>query len=446
MTASQSGWQASGADSGAIPARSKSRIWKKVLVGCLVCLALAGVIAGILVYRKIQDQKSAAAKEKNQVAKYRLMVDGLWTDLQAVALDVSNQQIKAEGWVSNAAVSASAMTAGLGQLADVPELAGAEAAITAHLALVNQHKNTLGMAMTTVAGLTEQVTSNRLALTSLTNAVQAGVRWAAVTNVPERTAELQMSLSADGAKARKAVDALVVLKQKFEKAHQAFLAAAEKAAAEKAAAEKAAAEQAAAEKAAAEKAALIQNELKLIEEGRKANTALIQQHQFKAVVEALGQVIKGLTTAEAKAAGKLTLKAYQTLVELKTLFVEGVKAEVKANPDKGFSFGWQKRADILGANDESVFVREGQGQNAVLWSAVPPLQIILFFQHYVDNGDLTPRERAQYEFAYALYIYDAMSGNEKARAQVVKHLTSAVRANSSLEEMAKTVMPDVETK
>jgi len=420
-----------------VPARASSGRLKKVLVGILVCLLLAGAIAGFLVYRKSQERRRAEIKDQAKSLQFRKNVDAISGDLQTFMIDVSNREVLARGWVSNATHTVAAITNGLTHLSDAGDFGGIETNAARCADIVSRYAGeTLVSAGVTLKGLSEQVNSNRLAMVSLTNSTAAGLRWAAVTNVPERLAELQTLLVEGDSKSRKAGETLGGLKEKLDRALQASLAAAEKAAAEKAAAEQAAAEQ----------AAKIQAELKQIEESRKTNVSLAQQHQFKPMVEALEQVIKGLKTTEGKAAGKATLKAYQTLVELKTLFIEGVKAEVKANPDRGYSFGWQKRTDILGANEECLEIREGSGQGRVLWSVVPLQQILAFYQHYVENGDLTSREKAQYEFALALYIYDTMSGNEKARPQVVKHLANAIRGNSSLETLAKAVMPDVDIK
>ncbi len=416
---------------------------KIVLVTLGVCL-LAGIIGGVVVYRKADERRTAESKEKNQVAKYRKNVEVILGDLQAVMADVSIREGIARGWISNATLTASAITSGLGQLPESGDLSGMDSNVTACLAVMNQYAGgTLASADLELKGLLEHVSSNKLALASLTNAVPAGQRWAAVTNVPVRTAELQMALMADEARTRKSMEAVTALKQKFDKAIQGVQAAAAKAAEEKVAEGKVAAAKAAEEQVAAEKAARIQAEINLIGETRKANIGMVQQHQFKSAAESLELVAKGLKTDEGKVAGKQAVKAYQMLVELKALFVAGVKAEVRADPDKGYSFGWLKKLDILGADDEKIVLRGGQ---KVLWSAVPPRQIIIFFQHYVENGDLSRHEKSQYDFAMALYIYDTMSGVETARSQVVKYLSEAVRSNSTLDDTAKAVMPDVDTK
>jgi hypothetical protein len=46
----------------------------------------------------------------------------------------------------------------------------------------------------------------------------------------------------------------------------------------------------------------------------------------------------------------------------------------------------------------------------------------------------------------ALYIYEATGRNEKHRAQAAKYLNEAVRFHSSIEDLAKTVLPDLELK
>ncbi|MEI8352361.1 MAG: serine/threonine-protein kinase, partial [bacterium] len=409
-----------------------------------VCL-LAGLVAGGWVWHRATLAEAARGKEKRQIAGYRKELDAILLGLQGVATEVSNREGVVRAWSSNAVQSVTVIKAGLDQLPDPGEYgnAGTQAADCA--AVVDRYgRDTLAVALRAVRDMSEQVSTNRQALLALTNAASAALRLAAVTNLPLRSADLRKSLVEPEEKARKALETLEALKQKLDKAVKANQVAAAKDAADKAVAERAETARAAAEQAAAaEKVAREQAEVKLIEESRKANVALIQQHQFTTAVEALGRVARGLKTDAGKAAGRQAVSAYQKLVELKSLFVEGLRAEVKADPEKGYSYGWLKSADILGASEEKLTLRGGQ---VVLWNAVPPREMILLYQHYVENGTLLRREKAQHEFAMALYIYDTMSGNEAAAKQVAKYLGDALKGNPSLEEQSKVVMPDIDTK
>jgi len=421
------------------PGLFTSAFRKKMLLGLLGVCVLAGIVGGALIYHKVSQQRSAEQKEKNQADKYRNKVETIQNDLGEFISDVSNRESSARGWVSNATQIVSVIADGVPRLSEPGETAGSATNAVACQGVVEQYTGTLASVCADLQALFHQVSTNQQAMLSLSNSAPAEARWVSLTNVPERSAELKQRLSDGETKARKAMDALGGLKQTFDEALKASLAAAERAAAEKVAAERAAAEKAAAEKAAAEKEAMIQADLKLIEESRKANGTLIQQHQFKQVVDAIERDVRTLKTGEGKSAGKKTVKAYQKLVELKAALVEGIHEEVKRNVEKDFAFGWQ---NIKGVDDNQVTIRDQH----VPWSAITPKMMMLFVQRYIENGDFSVREKAHYEFAVALYIYDAMGGSETARPQVVKYLSEALRGNSSLEELAKVVMPDVETK
>lgn len=408
-----------------------------------VCL-LAGLVAGGWIWHRATLEQAAREKEKRQMAGYRKELDAILGGLQGFATEVSNRVGVARAWSSNAVQTVTVIKAGLDQLPDPGEYSNSGTQASDCAAVVDRYGNdTLAAALRAVRDMSEQVATNRQAVQTLTNAASAALRLAAVTNLPLRSADLRKSLVEPETKARKALETLEALKQKLDKAVKANQAVAAKDAADKAVAERAETERAAAEKAAADKVAREQAEVKLIEESRKANVALIQQHQFTTAVEVLERVARGLRTDAGKAAGRQAVSAYQKLVELKTLFVEGLRAEVKADPEKGYSYGWLKSADILGASEEKLTLRGGQ---VVLWNAVPPREMILLYQHYVENGNLLRREKAQHEFAMALYVYDTLSGNETAMKQVAKYLGDALKGNPSLEEQAKVVMPDIETK
>lgn len=428
-----------------LPVPSPAKGSKTLLFVVLGICAVVGLVAAIVASQHASALRSAEEKERRQLSSSRKAMEAMWSEVQSIQQDVAGREAKARGWSSNAVQLVAAIQGAATQVPDVSEAAALSSNASACAAAVDRFLNeSVGAVQQELKGLADQLETNRAAMAGLTNAASAALRVAAVTNCPARANELQKSLYAPEEQSRKAMEALDALKQKTEKALSELKAGAEKIAAEKAAAEKAAAEQAAADQAAAEKAAREQAEVKALEEARKANVLLLQQNQFKLVSDAIGQVAHGQKTEAGKLAGKQTLKAYQTLVDLKTLFIDGIHAEAKADPDRGYSYGWMKMADILGANEESIILRGGQ---RIAWSTVPMKQMLGFMQHYIaDNNDLTARERATYQFAAALYIYDSAPGNENARKRATQYLADAVRGNAALGDLAKVVMPDLETR
>ena len=425
--------------------KGSSKLVRTIVLGVLALCAIAGSVAGFIAYRHSSAQRSVAEQEKKQLTGYRKNADTIWNDVQAAMAEVSNRDVIARGWASNATATVAAITAGVGQLPEAGDAVALGTNAAACAAVVDRYlSDSIAPAVLELRTLAEGVGSNRQAMLLLTNPVPAALHVAAITNVPARVEALRKSLFEPEETSRKAMETLAELNKKLDSVRKAASAAAEKAAAEKAEADKVAAAAAAAEQAAAEKTAKAQAELAQLGEARKAVVPQVQQHQFKQAVESLEQVVRGMKTDAGKSAGKEILKAYQRLAEMKTLFVDGIHAEAKANPDKGFSYGWMKQADILGATEEKVILRGGQ---MIAWSAVPPKQMMIFVQHYVvDNPDLTARERAGHQFAVALYIYDTASSNENARKMAARYLADALKGSSSLEEQAKVLMPDLDTK
>jgi serine/threonine protein kinase len=416
------------------PPRSfrKAKIAVGVVLGLLI---LAGVIGGCVASQK---KRTAEEKEKALAAQYRKKASQILADLQGVSGEVSNYTVRAGGWVSNATAVVTLIMAGT-EIPSDPDRTNA----LADLELVQRYATgTLASVTAELKGMSTLVESNRTTMLSLSNSVAVHEKLMLLTNVPARCSELVQSISEGTDRARKAVDRFDILKKKLDRDRVANQAAAERAALEKAEADKVEAERRAKEQAEAEKKAGIQAELDLIDATRKESGSLIQQHLFREAQVKIEQCVKGLKTDEGKAAGKQAVKAYQFLAELKTLIIESVKADVASNPGSGYAFGWLGAKDILGADAEKIIIRGGQ----VSWITLPPAQMMRFVQRYVENGDLTKREKGQYYFAVALYIYEATGRNEKHYAQAAKYLNEAVRFHSSIEDLAKSVLPGLELK
>jgi serine/threonine protein kinase len=410
----------------------KVKIVAGVVLGVLI---LAGLIGGCVAS---QNKRTAEEKEKALAAQYRKKAGQIFADLQGVSGDVSNYTVRAGAWFSNATAVVTLMTAGT----VIPQESDRTNAL-ADLELVRRYTTgTLASVTAELKGMSDLVGANRKEMLSLSNSVVMHGRLMALTNVPARCSGLVQSLSEGTDKARKAVDRFDALKKKLDREMVAIKAAAERAALEKAEADKVEAARLAKEQADAEKKAGIQAELDLIDAIRKESGSLIQQHLFKEAQAKIEQGVKGLKTDEGKAAGKQAVKAYQFLAELKTLIIDGIQADVKSNPGSGYAFGWLGTKDVLGADLDKVIIRGGQ----VPWITLPPAQMMRFVQRYVEIGDLTKREKAQYYFAVALYIYEATGRNEKHRAQAAKYLNEAVRFHSSIEDLAKAILPDLELK
>jgi serine/threonine protein kinase len=417
-------------------AAPKSSNRGKIIVGVVLGLMiLVGGITAIVVHQK---NKSVEEKEKELAAKYRKKAGQIWTELQTVIVDASNHGVKAQTWLSNATETVKYITEG--PLA--PEESDRTNAL-ANLEIVQGYvTGMLASASVELKGLNDLVASTQQGILSHSNSAVMLEKLGLITNAPVKSKDVVLLLMPETDKTRKAMENLEALRKKLDKAIRAKAAADAQAALEKAEADKLEAERLAKEKVVAEKKAAIQAELDQLDAARKETGTLVQQHLFKEVLASVEKVAKTLRTEEGKVAGRNTIKAYEMLVELKTLFIDGIKEDVKANPDSGYGFGWLGNKDILGVDENKILIRGAE----IPWAMVPPQQIMRFVQRYVENGSLTRRDKARANLALALYIYEASGRDEKQNDRVSKYLNEAVRSHKSVEDIASAVLPNIEIK
>ena len=424
--------------------KNSSRKTKIILWSVVGAVALVGAIGGGVAYKVGQTQKSEASKEKALMAKALKNVDQIVKEIQPIAGDFSNRMILAGMWASNAHQMVSMVATGAASLSDAAEWVGVSSNALSVVDSVTQFMTgTMARANVELKEMVDGVATQRVVIMTATNSGMAMAALTSVTNVPGRVVTLHKSVSDEMAKIQKGGESIAPSLRKFTKAmasaSEESAAAAKRTAAEKAAQEKLEAERLAAEKVEAEKQAKIQADMTEIETSRKKCVELVQQHKFAQAFDIIEQSAKKLQTPEGKVKGKQTVKAYKLLVDLKTAIIEGIKAEVKANPDTGYRFGWMGSKDIIGADEDKVVTRDAQYP----WDTVPAAQMMRFIKYYIEKGDMNPHEQAQYLFAAAFFIHEAFGGNEKAKAQVSKYLKDATHASSSLEEVVKAVLPDV---
>jgi len=417
---------------------------KMILWSVLGGVALAGAIGGGIAYKVAETHKSEVSKEKEQVAKALKGVDQILKELQPIAGDFSNRMVYAGVWSSNAQQMVSMVATGMNLLTDSAEWVGASSnAVLVCDAVTQFMTGTMGRANVELKGLLEVVTTQRQAILSATNSSIAMTAFYTATNIPGRVTDLHKAVSDEMAKIQKGGESMGSLLKKLEKvvdvAMKDSAETARRTALEKAAQEKSEAERLAAEKQAAEKQAKIEADMAELAASRKACVEYVQQHRFAQALDAMDQTAKRVQTPEGKAKGKHMVRAYKMLVELKTAIIEGVQADVKDNPETGYRFGWLGSKDIMGADEVKILTRDGQYS----WESVPAVQMMRFIKYYIEKGGMNRREQAQLFFGVAFYIHEALGGNEKAAVQVAKYLKDAIHGSPSLEEMAKTVLPDV---
>ena len=421
------------------------RHWKAVLWSVVGVCVLAGAIGGGFAYKAAKDQKTETGKARAQVAKALKSADQVLKELQPIAGDFSNRVIMAGMWASNAQQVISMVATGAAVLTEAAEWADAGSNASAVAASVAQFMaGPMAGADAELKGILENVAAQRKVIMTATNSDMAMAAVSTLTNIPGRVADLHKSVADEMAKIQKGGESMASLLPRYSRAVQSALLAsadvAEKTAREKAAQEKVEAERLAVEKQEAEKQAKIQVDMTALAESRKTCGELVQQQRFAQALELIEQATKSLQTPEGKARGRHMVKAYKMLVDMKGVIIEGIKAEVKANPDTGYRFGWLGSKDILGADETKVITRDAQYP----WEAVPAGQMMRFIKYYIDKGGMNRHEQSQHFFAVAFYIHEAFGGNEKAKAQAVKYLKDALHGSPSLEEMAKAILSDLD--
>lgn len=421
-----------------------SRKRNVILWSVLGALALVGAIVGGVAHKAAQTQKTEAEKEQALVAKAVKNADQIWKELQPIVVDFSNRVIMAGTWISNAQQMVSMVGTGSVVLGDAAEWVGARSnAVMVADSVTHFLTGRLTGASVELKGLLEVVAAQRKVIMAATNSAIATTAISSITHIPGHVADLHKSVSDDMGKIQKGGESIASQMQKYTRAMSAAQRdsadAAKRLAEEKAAQEKAEAERLAAEKVEAEKQAKIQADMTEIENARKAGTEMVQQHRFAQALDLIEQSAKRLQTPEGKAKGRQMVKAYKLLVDLKAAIVEGIKAEVKTNPDTGYRFGWMGTKDILGADDLKIVTRDGP----FTWESVPAAQMMRFIKYFIEKGDMSRYAQAQHLFAVALYIHEAFGGNEKAQLQGAKYLKDAIHLSSSISDMAKAVLPDM---
>ncbi|MEI8139931.1 MAG: protein kinase [bacterium] len=425
------------------PKKSSHKL-KIILWSVLGGVALLGAIGGGVAYHVAQTHKTQAAKDKAQVAKALKSIEQILKEFQPIAGDFSNRVIMAGIWSSNAQHLVSMVATGAAVLGDAAEWAGASSnAMVLSDSVTKFMTGTMVRASTEFNGMLDGVASQRVVVVTATNPGVAMAALYSVTNIPGRVVDLHKSVADEMAKISKGAEAIEPLIAKFSKVVKTAISdsteAVRRAAEEKAARDKIEAERLAVEKVEAAKQAKIQADMSEIEAARKASVEFVQQHRFVQALNKVELATTGLQTPEGKAKGKQMVKAYKTLVELKTAIIDGIKASVKQNPETGYRFGWMGDRDILGADEAKIVTRDAQ----YTWETVSAAQMMRFIKYYIEKGDMGRYDQAQHFFAVALYIHEAFPGNEKAAAQGAKYLKDAIRARSTLDEMAKAILPDM---
>jgi hypothetical protein len=417
----------------------------KIIVWSVVgVLALAGMIGGCVAYQSSKTRKSEEEKQRIAVAKAQKGADQILKNLQPIVGDFSNRVATVQMWSSNAQAMISMVSTSAASLPDAAEWVGASsnAAVIAE-AMALFMTGTMERASAALAGYLDLVATQRVVIVGATNTEMALAAVAAITNIQGQVTDLHKSVSDEMAKIKQGGETVDKLMAKFLRAMKegarAAAEAAEKEARERAAEAKLEAERQAAAKIEADKKAKIQADMTELEMARKSCRELVQQHNFAPALSIIEQSNKKVQTPEGKAVGKHTVKAYKMLVDLKVAIIKGVKADVKANPETGYRFGWMGSKDILKADDTKIVTRDAQ----YTWEGVPAAQMMRFVKYYIEKGDFTRREDAEHFLAVALYIYEATSGAEKARPQVVKYLKDSIQKSASIEETIKAVFPDV---
>jgi hypothetical protein len=402
-------------------------------------LAAGGTTWGILHHKKVTEARLAAEQENARLQKARLAADTIWNDLATLTSNAAERCQTAQSWMPDLNLASSAIIAATNKLTDATLISEVETNAPVLVQGISQSATgTLQGFLVELKAITETLGTNRVAIQTVTNATVAEQALLTITNIPDQALAISQTLKTEADRAEAAYKDLLALKKRVTEAAAQQEAAAEQEAKARAEAERIAREQAAAEREATEKENQIQAEVKLVQDIRKSNSALIQQNQFKQAEESLAVIEKGLKSDAAKAAWKLTSERYRMLIGLKAFIIEAVTAEAKENPETGYKYGWLNSKDILAANEEKVTVRGG----SFPWDQVPPAQMVRFIRHYASAPSLAKREAARQYLAAAIYVFEAGNGSESAQKLSMEFTGEAQRASPALEAMIRIYFPD----
>jgi hypothetical protein len=402
-------------------------------------LAAGGTTWGILHYGKVKAERIAADKEKARLDQALASANTLWNDLVTLTSNATLRCQATQPWMTDLNLAASAIFSATNKLTDAALIAEAETNTSALAQVISQAAtSTLAGFLVELQSFTNAVGTNCVVMLAATNSTQAEQTLGALTNIPPQALAVVQSLKTEADRAETALKELLALKKRVAVAAAEQEAAAEQAAKDRAETDRKAREEAAAQREAAEKERQSAAEIQLVQDLRKTNSPLIQQNQFKQAAEALYAMEKGLKTEAGKEAWKLTSERYRMLAAMKTFIIEGVAAEVKANPATGYRFGWLNTKDILAADEEKVTLRGG----AIPWDQVPPAQMLRFIRHYVVQSNVPKREAARQNLAAAIYVFEAGNGSEPALKLASEFTGEALQASPSIDSQVKAFLPE----
>ena len=420
--------------------RRRKILWISIVSVLLAGLGIWGAVWGAMRHKALQAQRAEAARERAALDVYRRDVEEIWISFVGVATNAAGRLERAAPLVADAEQMKTRIVAAAMSLGDEGLNAGARTNAEAQAGIVGETvTGALQSAIAEFGGLTNGVATNRAAILLATQAVQAVSPYGAITGAVPRAKELVKVIEAASSRAQAAHSALQALDKRTASALEAKRAEDEKQAAVRAEEEKRAKEQAEKERLAREREELVQREIKQVEDKRRENAPLIQQHKYKEAADAVAALLSGLTTDEGRTAHKLALERYRMLVDLKKFIIAGIQAEARKSPD-GFRYGWLSPSrDVLNADGEKIAIRGG----TVPWEQVTPVQMLKFIKHYVESPDLDRVAAAQQGLAGAVYFVEAGAGNDKALKMASDLIGDASRLSPSIEAQARRILPEI---
>jgi predicted RNA-binding Zn-ribbon protein involved in translation (DUF1610 family) len=423
------------------PSRKRGR-WILPVIGGLVLLGLAvgGTVWAVQRSRKAKEEAAAAAQLESGLGKARTLGNQAAGDLAAAVSNVTAQLASLrtlEVQATNALSEATGIMAGL------IESNAFEAPLAAAVALATEAGSAAAAAAAAagrITALEPTAESNREALAGTELAAVRAAAAALTGLVAEaRSAELEVEAATTNAQA--GFQAALDLKVKAEaaKADQARTASEREAA--EAERKKREAEAAAAQRKAEEQAALVARELERVKEARTANLTRVRQQQFKEAGEALTTAAGELTTEEAQKAFQAAAARYKLLGELKTLIVNGIRADARKDP-RGFAYGWLVNnvptLDVTAADEEKLDVRG----KATPWSQVAPAQMARFIRRYVPDAAAGRKDKARQHLMAAVYFYEASGTPDKLPKAVGEQTALATQLDAGIAAQVSELMPE----
>ncbi|MBU4198422.1 MAG: protein kinase [Verrucomicrobia bacterium] len=150
---------------------------------------------------------------------------------------------------------------------------------------------------------------------------------------------------------------------------------------------------------------ITQRELDLVDEARAANASFIAQRQFDEAVKAMARLQPDMTMEESQAYCQAVTDSYQAMSKVKLFLVRSIQG---APYPKGWISGDATRDIVEADANKGIMIAVGSvGKLLMTWDQVNIQQMLKITRYYMDNPNISDKERAELILGVALFCYES---------------------------------------